>query len=109
MRTAAVADVHVLHHNVTIATRAFATFALADAVLAARATVFSLVNFKVVFALAYARICVTLLQAVVAFHDLQTREPSAERLMETFIVLFAGVNIVVCDSVRMLDSDNILE
>ena len=79
-------------------------FALADAVLAARTSMFSLVNFKVVFALAYARICVTLMQAVLAFHDLQTREMSDERLMETFVVLFAGVNIVVCYSVRLSDS-----
>lgn len=76
-------------------------FVLADAVLAARTTMFSLVNFKVVFALAYTRICVTLLQAVVAFHDLQTREPSTKRVMETFVVLLAGINIVVCYSVRM--------
>ncbi|CAM9102892.1 unnamed protein product [Laminaria digitata] len=74
------------------------TVLMIDAVLAARTTMFSLVNFKVVFALAYARICVTLMQAVVAFHDLQTREPSSERVMETFIVLFAGVNIVACYS-----------
>lgn len=47
----------------------------------------------------------TLMQAVVAFHDLKTREPSPERLMEAFIVLFAGVNIVVCYSVRMLDTN----
>ena len=80
------------------------TFAYADVVLAARATMFSLVNFKVVFALAFARICVTLMQAVVAFHDTKTGESSDERLMESFIVAFAVVNIVTCFSVRMLDS-----
>eukprot|EP00904_Undaria_pinnatifida_P012391 jgi/Undpi1/8282/HiC_scaffold_25.g10751.m1 len=80
------------------------TMLMIDVVLAARATMFSLVNFKVVFALAFARICVTLMQAVVAFHDTKTGESSDERLMESFIVAVAVVNIVTCFSVRMLDS-----
>ena len=81
-----------------------ACFHFADAVLAARTSMFSLLNFKAVFGLAFARICVSLLQAVVAFHDMQMRTgtETKERQLEACIFVFAVLKIIACYMVRSL-------
>lgn len=73
-----------------------------DAVLAARTSMFSLLNFKAVFGLAFARICVSLLQAVVAFHDMQmrTETDAKERRLEACIFTLAVFKIIACYTVR---------
>lgn len=63
---------------------------------------FSLLNFKAVFMLTFARICVTLLQAVVAFHVMQTMASSSQWLLEKLIFVIALLKIIACYMVRLL-------
>lgn len=67
---------------------------------------FALLNFKAVFGLAFARICVSLLQAVVAFHDMQMRTATEakERQLEACIFVFAVFKIIACYTVRSFGS-----
>lgn len=67
---------------------------------------FALLNFKAVFGLAFARICVSLLQAVVAFHDMQMRTATEvkERQLESCIFVLAVFKIIACYTVRSSSS-----
>lgn len=77
-------------------------FKFPDAVLAARTSMFSLLNFKAVLGLAFTRVCVSLLQAVTAFQDLRTRTvtEAKERRLELVIFVFAALKIIACYTVR---------
>ena len=67
---------------------------------------FALLNFKAVFGLAFARICVSLLQAVVAFHEMQMRTATEvkERQLESCIFVLAVFKIIACYTVRSSSS-----
>lgn len=98
---------HAVIANVCLSSASFPAWTvsvrctLTDAVLAARASMFSLLNFKAVFMLTFMRICVTLLQAVMAFHDMQTTTSSTERILENIIFGLALIKIVACYAVRL--------
>lgn len=75
-------------------------FCNSDAILAAKSTAFSLLNFKVVFTVIFTRVCLTTLQAVLSFDDLQSRSPSNGRRLEAAVFVFATVKFVLSYWVR---------
>lgn len=79
---------------------AFVGWSNADAVFTARTTMFALLNVKMVFMLAFVRVCITLIQGGLAFHDVEQRTSSTARRLEICIFVLSVVKIFMSYKVQ---------